>query len=722
MTACLLAFNSLGLGMVSAQTFQSPYLQRTEREPVRGGISIAREVNIARQNERLSLNLREVSIRDVLNLIAQQGNFNLILDDSVTGTLTVDINNVDINKALEYIFSVSALSYTKDGDTLIVASQETASKKNLNARTFKAIPVLYKDATEISEQLNKTLFSIPRSGGYDKAVAAADKSTNSLLVMGTEEDISMVTQALHQLDVPRNRRVYRIKHNNPATIAQILAANFFGFGADAEGQGMAGQGAMGAMGAMGAGGMQQQQQQQGQGQQGAGGGIGMSLLPMVMPIVIPAGGVTFIAESNSQTLTVLGTEEQIALIDSVIDEIDTRRPQVSLEVALVELQEGRDRALVPAFNNLSLGSYKVQILGDGGINTLGWGGGPVLPNNFSLSKNAGGSQPRLDRPFTISNQLKTTQGKILANPTIVALDGTTSEIDITDEIPTFNTTTSLSAGVAITATTITKEKAGITLSITPTITNDGSVTLNLKPVVSQPLRQVTANNADGDVSTFLLSERSLDVGAVRVRDGETLVIGGLLRETNSNEMDKFPGLADLPIVGAMFRAATRSSKIRTELVLMVTPHIIREDDVTLFKTQENHLHKEYFESHHRTAPMAPSIPRQMGKNGVPASAYTTVEPEKPGIQSRIVPRQSQLPEGELPSSRQADVSEGSPTATLMLGADEEPSGKTPGNFREGSVLPPSRLKLSSPSKRGSGSDAPLSSERGIPKGFEEILR
>ncbi len=710
--------------VVSAETFQSPYLQRTEREPVRGGISIAREVNIARQNERLSLNLREVSIRDVLNLIAQQGNFNLILDDSVTGTLTVDISNVDINKALEYIFSVSALSYTKDGDTLIVASQETASKKNLNARTFKAIPVLYKDATEISEQLNKTLFSIPRSGGYDKAVAAADKSTNSLLVMGTEEDISMVTQALHQLDVPRNRRVYRIKHNNPATIAQILAANFFGFGSDADGQGMAGQGAMGAMGgmgAMGAGGMQQQQQQ-GQGQQGAGGGIGMSLLPMVMPIVIPAGGVTFIAESNSQTLTVLGTEEQIALIDSVIDEIDTRRPQVSLEVALVEIQEGKDRALVPAFNNLSMGSYKLQILGDGGTNTLGWGGGPVLPNNFSLSKSASGSQPRLDRPFTINNQLKTTTGKILANPTIVALDGTTSEIDITDEVPTFNTTTSLSAGVAITATTITKEKAGITLSITPTITNDGSVTLNIKPTVSQPLRQVTADNVDGQVSTFLLSERSLDVGAVRVRDGDTLVIGGLLRETNSSEIDKFPGLADLPIVGAMFRAATRSSKIRTELVLMVTPHIIREDDVTLFKTQETHLHKEYFESHHRTAPMAPSIPRQMGKNGVPASAYTTVEPEKPETPTRAVPRQSQLPDREFRSERQADVSEDAPTATLMLGTDEEPSGKTPNNFREGSVLPPSRLKLSAPSKRGRDSDALPSSERGIPNGFEEVLR
>ena len=119
---------------------------------MRGQINIGRDVKIASDTDKISINMRDADIRDVLNMLAKQGNFNIILDESVTGTLTVDINNISINKALEYIFTVTDLSYTKDGNTLIVASKEQAATKNLNARTFKAIPVLYKDANLIAQQ------------------------------------------------------------------------------------------------------------------------------------------------------------------------------------------------------------------------------------------------------------------------------------------------------------------------------------------------------------------------------------------------------------------------------------------------------------------------------------------------------------------------------------------------------------------------------------------
>jgi type II secretory pathway component GspD/PulD (secretin) len=104
------------------------------------------------------------------------------------------------------------------------------------------------------------------------------------------------------------------------------------------------------------------------------------------------------------------------------------------------------------------------------------------------------------------------------------------------------------------------------------VSTDGSVTLNLTPQVTQPLRQISVSGA----STFLLSNRSVTLSAVRVKDGETLVIGGLLKESTNEDVRKVPGLADLPIVGAMFRATANAAKDRTELVLMVTPHILKE--------------------------------------------------------------------------------------------------------------------------------------------------
>lgn len=566
------------------QTLQSvdPAL---DREPVKGGISIARDINVSNKNEKLSLNLRDVSIRDVLNLIAQQGNFNIILDDSVDGTLSVDINNVDLNKALEYIFTVGQLSYTKDGNTLIVATQESAAEKHLNAKTFKTIPVLYRDASAIAGQLNKTLFSIPRAGGNEKAIAAADPTSNSLLIMGSDEDIQMVNQALRELDIPRNRKVYQVRYNNPSTIAQILAANFFGFGA-ASATGAAGAGGAGAQGAQAA---------APAGGGGAGGGIGGGAaaasgaagLPVVAPSILNAGGVTFISETNSQTLTVLATEEQLALIDSAIQEVDVRRPQVTIEVALVELNDDVTRSLVPTFNTISLGSYKIQLLGGGTTNTIRWGGGPLLPKRFNISRDNNSSQAaNTVRPYTLDNTDLTIRGKLLANPTIVAMDGTASSLNITDEVPTINSTTSLSAGVSVTTSTITKQQAGITMSITPTISNDGSVTLNVIPKVTQPLREIRIVSNGNVTSTVLLSERQLTVAAARVKDGETLVLGGLLREAQSDNVNKIPGLSDLPIVGAMMRASNTARKQRTELVLMITPHILKEEAITYFSQSD----------------------------------------------------------------------------------------------------------------------------------------
>ena len=80
-----------------------------DNAPVKGQVTIARDVNIA-GNQAVSVNMRDADLRDVLNLMARQGNFNIVLDPSVQGTLTVDITNVSINKALEYIFTVSDLS------------------------------------------------------------------------------------------------------------------------------------------------------------------------------------------------------------------------------------------------------------------------------------------------------------------------------------------------------------------------------------------------------------------------------------------------------------------------------------------------------------------------------------------------------------------------------------------------------------------------------------
>jgi type II secretory pathway component GspD/PulD (secretin) len=289
------------------------------------------------------------------------------------------------------------------------------------------------------------------------------------------------------------------------------------------------------------------------------------------------GGVTFIAEPVSATLTVLATDEQLALIDSIIEQVDVRRPQVAVEVSLVEIQDSELKTLVPSWGNFNVGRIgRLQTFTGGSPNSLLELANPFAKPKFQLS-----------RPETFTSgvslrfQDRNLRGKILANPTIVTMDHTVANISITDQVPTINQTTTIVNGVQTITSVITTQEAGVTLSLTPQIFNDGSVVLNLQPNVTQPVRTVTS--ADGSASTVLLASRNMTLSGVRVMDGETLVIGGLLREAAQTDISKVPGLSRLPIVSAMFRSTNTNNKDKTELVLMVTPHILKEKAVSYFE-------------------------------------------------------------------------------------------------------------------------------------------
>ncbi|MCA9789749.1 MAG: hypothetical protein KC462_08245, partial [Cyanobacteria bacterium HKST-UBA05] len=83
----------------------------------------------------------------------------------------------------------------------------------------------------------------------------------------------------------------------------------------------------------------------------------------------------------------------------------------------------------------------------------------------------------------------------------------------------------------------------------------------------------------------LTSKSSVTISNARVKDGKTLILGGLIRETSASSWDKIPFLSDLPIAGALFRASASNAKTRTELVIMVTPRIIKEEGVPYFRKQ-----------------------------------------------------------------------------------------------------------------------------------------
>ena len=162
------------------------------------------------------------------------------------------------------------------------------------------------------------------------------------------------------------------------------------------------------------------------------------------------------------------------------------------------------------------------------------------------------------------------KGRILANPRIIASNNTESTIDIKEGIVSSVTTQTTTSTATTSTTTAEHGDVGIQLKITPKISPNGYVTLNMEPTYD------SVKGTDGYGGTLTRS-RTFKSENVRVKDGETLVIAGLIQETENNSHKKTPLLADLPIIGTLFKDQS-TSKSRSELIFMITPRIIKDDE------------------------------------------------------------------------------------------------------------------------------------------------
>ena len=165
------------------------------------------------------------------------------------------------------------------------------------------------------------------------------------------------------------------------------------------------------------------------------------------------------------------------------------------------------------------------------------------------------------------------KGRVLASPKVMVTNGKKSIIDLTtDYVKSVKREFSTETQSLQAITNVTYEigsDMGIQVEITPFISPEGYVVMNLKPSYS--------TRAGGTDDYTLLSRRSLELENVRVKDGETLVLAGLIQENETNEVTKMPILGDLPVIGTFFRT-TSNIMTKEELVILITPHIVYSQD------------------------------------------------------------------------------------------------------------------------------------------------
>ena len=193
-------------------------------------------------------------------------------------------------------------------------------------------------------------------------------------------------------------------------------------------------------------------------------------------------------------------------------------------------------------------------------------GNPAVPNNMKYPNGL------VDY---LSATIQSRNTKTLADPTLLVMEGEKAKVEAITSVIT-NVQVTNNANNTTTSTT-TRENAGLTLEvIAEKIDDNGFVTLKMTPQASIPVPAGTLSIGGADVAISNIVKRSLDSGRVRLRDGQTLFLTGVIQESDSALVSKWPVLGDLPFFGQFFRK-TNTGRRKSELVIVVTPRIIDDE-------------------------------------------------------------------------------------------------------------------------------------------------
>ncbi len=445
---------------------------------------------------------------------------------------------------------IGKVSFVKDANAIVVTDKEkNIAKIKTVIRRLDRSPVRMfvksfqfkngkaKDAEKVLKALLDKTFALdvsksPVIPGRDYYHFAVDERTNTLYLVGTEKVIKEVESLIEDLDRPLNVEdgnvhIVRLKYAFAEDMAKVLDGLFKGSSKEK---------------------------------------IGLT------------GEVKLVADKSSNSLIVLASPSDFRVIKQVISSIDIKRPQVFVEVQIVEMSMDKLLQLGVEWKFLSRGDL------------VPFGGS--LYGNLPLQEGYPSASPGLllglakwrdDMPdvgLLLNAYAKEGGVNVIATPQILTLDNEEAEINISQVIP-------YSTGVKYDANnnpviSYDYKDVGITLKITPHITASGEVRLKIYEKVED-----VVGYANADQTAPITSKREAKT-TVDVQDGQTLVIGGLIKSKKLTTVEKVPVLGNIPILGNLFKKTGQQVE-KTNLLVFITPHVVRS------KEEEDRLTREKFD-------------------------------------------------------------------------------------------------------------------------------
>ena len=281
---------------------------------------------------------------------------------------------------------------------------------------------------------------------------------------------------------------------------------------------------------------------------------------------VSSGGGTFdlgddvrvVSDDYNNTLLVYATPYEYQKIERILNKLDVVATQVLIEASIVEvtLRDDLEYGLEWAFDN-NLGG------GDSGRGLLDLGGGlqPQAGFSYTITNSAGAVKAVLNALAEDSLI------NVISTPSVMVLDNHTASIHVGDQQPIQSQSTVTNGGNV--QNSITYKDTGVKLTVTPSVNDGGLVTLDIE----QSVTDVGPVDAATRQRSFL--ERNVS-SRVAIRSGESVVLGGLIRDNETEGQSGVPVLKDIPLVGSLFSTTTMAST-RTELLIFITPRVMESD-------------------------------------------------------------------------------------------------------------------------------------------------
>ncbi|HUE85654.1 MAG TPA: secretin N-terminal domain-containing protein [Vicinamibacterales bacterium] len=331
----------------------------------------------------------------------------------------------------------------------------------------------------------------------------------------------------------------------------------------------------------------------------------------ILRIVVDARRIAPLTATNA--ITIKDTPERISAAGRIISAIDKARPEVIIDVELLEVDRTRLR------------EYGLQFASPGSPGVSGQA--DVNRDEFTLRdlRNLTQSDVFLTGlPGLYYRLLKTDSAtRILANPQLRTSEGVSAQANFGERVPVPVTTFAPIAAGGVQTQPITSfnyENIGVNIDITPRTHHDDDVSLAIKIQVSS-----ISGTGFGGLPTF--GNRAIST-VIRLKDGETNMLAGLIRDDERRVMGGIPGLSDLPIIGPLFANNRRESQ-ETDIILTLTPRIVRvlnlrAEDLTPFRVGRDSGAPLI------DVPLPPPIPRPPGEpEETPSSPIFPIPPVKP---------------------------------------------------------------------------------------------